>query len=202
MSQDLEHIKHGPTQTGIEELLLRRWSPRAFAEKPVSADDLRKIFTAAAWAASSNGEQPWRFIVGRKGDATYDKIFGCLAEGNQLWVRTVPVLVLSVASKVFARNGAPNYYALHDTGAASANLSLEATALGLHTHGMGGFDRPAARAAFAIPEEFEIGAAWAIGYLGDPAALPERFQSMESSPRTRKPLAEFVFSEWNQPAAL
>lgn len=202
MPQDLEHIKHAPAETGVDDLLLRRWSPRAFADKPVSNADLAKLFTAASWAASSSGEQPWRFLVGRKGEPTWDKIFACLAEGNQLWVKAVPVLVLSVAAKNFARNGAPNYYALHDTGAASANLSLEATALGLHTHGMGGFNQDAARTAFAIPDDFEIGAVWAIGYLGDPATLPERYQAMETAPRTRKPLAKFVFNEWNQPAGL
>ncbi len=71
MSQNLDAIKHGPAESGVEELLLRRWSPRAFAGKPVSSEDLTKIFTAASWAASSYGEQPWRFLVGKKGDATY-----------------------------------------------------------------------------------------------------------------------------------
>lgn len=202
MGVDLEHVKHGPRETGVEDLILRRWSPRAFAEKPVSDEDLTKIFAAGSWAASSNGEQPWRFLVGRKGDATYGKIFDCLAEGNRLWAGAAPVLILSVASRKFQKSGQPNHYALHDTGAASATLSLEATALGMHTHGMGGFDREKARTVFGIPEDFEIGAVWALGYLGDPETLPERYKAAESSPRTRKPLKDFVFSEWEKPAGL
>ena len=200
--EQIEHIKHGPAATGIEPLLLRRWSPRAFSGKPVSSEDLTRMFTAAAWAASSNGEQPWRFLVGRKGDPTYQKIFDCLAEGNQGWAKAAPVLLLSAASRNFSRTGQPNHYALHDTGAASATLSLEATALGLHTHGMGGFDRARSRIAFNIPEDYEIGAVWAVGYLGDPETLSERHRAAETSPRTRKPLNEFVFTEWNQPATL
>jgi nitroreductase len=76
------------------------------------------------------------------------------------------VLLLSVAKRTFTQSGKPNFFALHDTGAASATLSLEATALGLHTHGMAGLDREKARTLFQIPEDFEVGAAWALGYLG------------------------------------
>jgi len=45
------------------------------------------FFTAAAWAASSYGQQPWRFLVGRKGDETYAKIFDSLMEFNQGWAK-------------------------------------------------------------------------------------------------------------------
>ena len=41
--------------------------------------------------------------------------------------KSAPVLVLSVAKKVFTSNGKPNAYGMHDTGAASANLALQAT---------------------------------------------------------------------------
>jgi nitroreductase len=130
MPQDLETIKHGPAESGVEEIILKRWSPRSFADKAISSADLTKIFTAASWAASSSGEQPWRFLVGRKGDATYAKIFDALVEANQDWAKSAPVLILSVGRKTFAQNDRPNPYALHDTGAASATLSLHATALG------------------------------------------------------------------------
>jgi nitroreductase len=202
LTQDLEVLKHGPADSGVEDLILKRWSPRSFSEKPVSSADLVKIFTAAAWAASSSNEQPWRFLVGKKGDETYAKILDALVESNQAWAKSAPVLVLSAARKTFARNGNPNGYALHDTGAASATLSLQATALGLHTHGMAGLDRAKARANFQIPDDFEVCAAWALGYLGDPAVLPDHFRDMETAPRSRKPLSEFVFAEWDQAADL
>jgi nitroreductase len=202
MSENLETLKHGPADSGVEDIILKRWSPRSFADKPVSSEDLTKIFTAASWAASSYNEQPWRFFVGKKGDATYAKILDSLIEFNQGWAKSAPVLILSVAKKTFTQNNQPNAYALHDTGAASANLVLEAIALGLHTHGMAGLDKDKARASFDIPDAFEIGAAWALGYLGDPEALPEPMKEMELAPRQRNPLTDFVFEAWQKPATL
>lgn len=199
---DLETVKHGPAETGVNDLILRRWSPRAFADKPVSSEDLTKIFTAAAWAASSSNEQPWRFFVGKKGDDTYAKIFDSLVEFNQLWAGSAPVLILSVAKKSFTKNAQPNGSALHDTGAAAANMCLQAIALGIHTHGMAGYDKDKARAHFELPEDYEPVAAWALGYLGDPEALSENLKTMEFAPRTRKPLEEFVFNRLDLPAKL
>jgi nitroreductase len=202
MSENLETLKHGPADSGVEDIILKRWSPRSFADKPVSGEDLTRIFTAASWAASSSNEQPWRFFVGKKGDSTYTKIFDALVEFNQLWAKTAPVLILSVGKKTFTKDGKPNAYALHDTGAASANMVLEAIALGLHTHGMAGFDQDKMRATLDVPEAFEIGAVWALGYLGDPEALPGSMKEMELAPRKRNPLSEFVFEAWQKPATL
>jgi nitroreductase len=202
---DLEKLKHAPVSDGIVDIIASRWSPRAFSDKHVSSEDLEKIFTAAAWAASSANEQPWRFLFGRNGDAVFGRIFDSLAEPNQGWVKHVPVLVLSVGRNKFASGpyaDKPNSYGLHDTGAASAYMSLQATALGLHTHGMGGFDHEKARAHFRIPADYDIGACWAIGYLGDPEALPERLKERELAPRSRKGISEFVFAEWEVPAKL
>ena len=199
---DLEVLKHVPTALGLHDLIATRWSPRSFSDKPVTSEDLTKIFTAASWAASSNNEQPWRFLVGKKGDDTYAKILDSLVPFNQDWAKSAPVLILSVAKKTFAKNGNPNGWHLHDTGAASANMCLQATALGLHTHGMAGYDKDKARAYFDLPEDYETGAVWALGYLGDPETLPEHLKKMELSLRERKPLEAFVFNRWEIPATL
>jgi nitroreductase len=201
-AEDVEKVKHAPALPGVIEEILARWSPRAFSHKPVAAEDLKKIFDAARWAASSYNEQPWRFLVGHRGDATYQKIFDSLIEFNQGWAKSAPVLILSAASKSFAHNGATNHFAIHDTGAASAYLALQATALGLHAHSMAGFDQEKARAAFGIPDSYHIGAVTALGHLGDVNTLPEGLRELEVSARQRKPLSEFVFAEWGEPAKL
>src|ERR1700722_10189816 len=194
-------MKHAqPSTEGVLPIILERWSPRAFADREVSPADLKVIFEAARWAPSSYNEQPWRFLVGHRNSETYQKIFDALVPFNQAWVKTAPVLILSVAKKTFTQKGSPNAYGLHDTGAATAYLTLQATADGLHSHSMAGFDHEQVRASFGIPSDYEIGAVTAIGYFGDPASLPERMQKSEVAPRQRKPLDEFVFSEWEKPA--
>ncbi len=197
----IDKLKRAPENPGVLDVILRRWSPRAFSEREVSSENLKRIFEAARWAASSNNEQPWRFLLGRRGDETYRKIFDSLVEFNQIWAKSAPVLVLSASKKSFTPKGNPNRHALHDTGAATANLALQATALGMHAHHMAGFDSDHARASFAIPQDYDIGAVTAIGYLGDPDALPAALREREEAPRSRKPLEEIVFSSWETPAA-
>ncbi len=200
---EVNKLKQAPAVEGVLPAALSRWSPRSFADRDVSPADLKKVFEAARWSASSYNEQPWRFLVGTRNSSTYKKIFSTLIEFNQGWAGTAPVLILGATSAKFAHNGSPNTHALYDLGAAAATLCLQAAALGLRTHSMAGFDQAAARHAFAIPEDYLLGAVIALGYQGEPAALPnEELIAMETTPRTRKALNEFVLSAWGEPAGL
>jgi nitroreductase len=202
-ANEVNTSKQAPAVEGVLPAVLHRWSPRSFADRDVSAEDLKKVFEAARWAASSYNEQPWRYLVGTRGSETYKKIFSTLIPFNQSWAGTAPVLILGVASTKFSHNGAPNGYGLHDLGAASSYLTLQASELGLKTHQMAGFDHEAARKAFGIPEDYVLGSVIALGYLGEPAALGnEQMISMEVAPRERKPLSEVVLSAWGEAAKL
>jgi nitroreductase len=123
-------------------------------------------------------------------------------EFNQNWAKKAAVLVMAVAELAFAKNNSPNRNAHYDVGAATALLSIEATALGLVVHQMAGFDPEKARVAFAIPTGWDPIAAIAIGYPGDPETLPQPYRDRELAPRTRKPLREFVMSgQWGHTAS-
>jgi nitroreductase len=202
-ASEIHELKKAPAVEGVIPEILHRWSPRAFADKVVSAKDLETIFEAVRWTASSNNEQPWRFLVGRKGEETYTKILNVLVPFNQMWAGKAPVLILGVTKTKFSYNGNPNRVALFDLGAASTTLALEAAALGLHTHQMAGFDADAALKAFGIPEDYITGSVIALGYQGDPETLPaDQMKQQETAPRTRKTLGEFVFDGWEKPAKL
>jgi nitroreductase len=180
----------------ILDLLSRRWSPRAFADRPVEAEILRTLFEAARWAPSSFNEQPWRFIVATREDPDdYAKLLSCLVEWNRQWAQGAPVLLLSTASSSFAKNGKANPHGWHDVGLAMMSLAVQATELGIHLHQMAGFDSERARQLYVIPAGFDPVAMAAIGYLGDPEQLPKALRDLEGQPRTRKPLADLVFSE-------
>ncbi|MCR5887286.1 nitroreductase family protein [Hymenobacter sp. J193] len=186
-------MKHAPTTYPVHDLIRKRWSPRAFASYPVAPETLNQVFEAASWAASAMNEQPWRYVYAHHADTeAFQKMVDCLLPGNQPWARHAPVLVLALI-KTDLGNGTPNGAALHDLGMANANLMLEATALGLHGHFMGGFDRDKARQAFQLPENLQPVVMLALGYLGEAEQLEEPFLSREKAPRQRKPLADFAF---------
>jgi nitroreductase len=200
---EVNQLKQAPAVDGVIPAVLARWSPRSFANRDVSPADLRKVFEAARWAASSYNEQPWRFLVGLRNSPTYKKIFSTLIGFNQGWAGAAPVLILGVASSKFSLNGTDNRHSLYDLGAASSYLTLQAAALGLTSHQMAGYDQAAARQAFGIPEDYQLGAVIALGYQGEPSALgQEQLIAQEIAPRTRKPLSEFVLSAWGEPANL
>lgn len=186
-------MKTAATTYPVHELIRQRWSPRSFASQPVAPDALNQMFEAAAWAASAMNEQPWRYIYAHKSDTeTFQKLVDCLVPGNQPWAKNAPVLVLSLV-KTHYDNGNANGAALHDLGMANGNLMLEATALGLHGHFMGGFDAAKAREAFQIPESLQPVAMLALGYIGEADQLDEPFLSREKAPRQRKPVSEIAF---------
>jgi nitroreductase len=182
------------TDHSVHELIAVRWSPYAFADRPVSREDLLSLFEAARWAPSSYNEQPWSYLVAtRKDREEFEKMLSCLVEANRTWAKAVPVLAVGCTSLKFARNGQPNAAAIHDLGLASANLVLEATARGLAVHQMIGILPDRVREVYQVPEGVQPLTGLAIGYASDPASLPENLCQRDAARRPRKPLAAFVF---------
>jgi nitroreductase len=186
-------MNHAPTTHPVHELIRKRWSPRSYAATPVAPVTLNQVFEAASWAFSAMNAQPWQYIYAHKADAeAFQNILDTLLPGNQPWAKSAPVLIIALAKTNFD-NGQPNGAALHDLGAANATLFLEATALGLHGHVMGGFDKEKVRRDFNLSEGLEPAVVLALGYLGEAEQLEEPFLSREKAARTRKPVAEFAF---------
>lgn len=194
-------IKHAQTDHPVQDFIAHRWSPYGFANRAVSEADLRCLFEAARWAASSFNEQPWSYIVATKAQATeFARLLSCLVEANQNWAKAAPVLALGVTTHHFKRNEKPNRVAIHDLGLATGNLVAEATARGLAVHQMGGILQDRAREIYDIPDGSEAVTGMAIGYAGDPDSLPEEIRQRDLAPRTRKPQREFVFhATWREP---
>jgi nitroreductase len=191
------------TRTPIHELLAARWSGRAFdAGKPVVREQVIALLEAARWAPSCYGDQPWRFIVWNRGEdeAAWQQGFECLAPGNQGWVKDAPLLLLVTADTLFNHNGQPNRWGQYDTGAAAENLCLQAEALGMMAHQMGGFDADKARATFGIPERYIPMAMVAVGHAADPSTFNAEVRERETVPRKRRELGELFFAgTWDKP---
>ena len=187
--------KPAVTSKPVHELIRDRWSPRSFdPDRPVPKDTLAALFEAARWAASSNNAQPWRFVVATRDDAAaHARLLGCFLPRNQRWAKAAPVLMIVCARKAFEANGNPNIHAWYDTGAALAQLTFQASAMGLRLHQAAGIDRDKARTELAVPEEFDVCTGIGLGYQGDPDALPEELPGREREPRVRKALGEIAF---------
>jgi nitroreductase len=180
------------TSVPIHEPIAARWSPRAFdPAATVTAEQLSAVLEAARWAATWGRRQPVRFVVGTRGDETFDALAGTLKRGN--WYATAAGALILVC----ADQGPDETTALYsgvDAGAAIANASIEAVARGLVVHPMAGFDADAARTTFGIPDEVRPIAVLAVGTLGDYATADEAIVERDSQPRERLPLDQVVFA--------
>lgn len=176
-------------------LFRERRSPYIFdPERAVARADLEGLFEAARWTMSSYNAQPWRYIVGVKTDnpALWEAIHEVLVEGNQPWTAFAPVLALGIVETHFEHNDKPNSSAVHDLGAASAFLTLEATRRGLSVHQMSGIEPERAHEAFALGPRQQAVTALAIGYEGRDTGLDPAYAERDGLPRTRKALEEIV----------
>ena len=185
-------------KTSVHPLIKERWSPRAFNAQLPESKDLTLLFESASLAASCYNEQPWRFIYATKNQENeYQKLLSCLVEFNQMWVKTAPVIILTLASKHFAKNGNSNAHGWHDVGLAMGNMSIQAMNIDLYMHQMAVFSADKAREVFQIQDQFDDVSMIALGYMGDSDQLPEDIRKMESSEREQRPLDKIIFTgDW------
>jgi len=203
MPADLDQNKVAETRFAIVDDIAQRWSPCSFRPVALTTEQVGSLFEAARWAASSFNDQPWRFLyAGRSENSTgFSRILSTLMDRNPLWAQKAGMLAIVCASTRSARTGKPNPKAVYDTGQAVANLAIQATAMGLHVHQMGGFSADAARTVLDIPGDWEPIVAVAVGYRDVPENLVPEMQSRELSTRERLPLQEIVFHGTGRTAA-
>ncbi|MCC6540806.1 MAG: nitroreductase family protein [Flavobacteriales bacterium] len=176
----------------VHPVLNARFSPRAFSDRAVTDAELELVLEAARWAPSSMNEQPWRFLITRRGEEGHAELLATLNHSNQVWANKAPVLILNLVHRILSRIGQENFHARHDLGIATAQLTAQATALGMGLHILGGFHADAARAAFGIPETYDVVSVIVLGFPGEPDSLPEQLMQRELQHSPRRPLAELV----------
>lgn len=176
------------------ELITKRWSPRAYINRPVDNKLAETLFLAARWAPSSMNEQPWiYYYASREDEVSFNMFLDCLVPGNRVWAKEAGMLILSVALKNFRRNNRPNRHAMHDAGAANTMLALQSASMGLQAHQMGGFDMEKTITTFSLDRALHEPASFiAVGYQGDPSLLPPDLKEREMAPRSRREISDFV----------
>jgi nitroreductase len=181
----------------ILDLIKNRRSSRAFSNRPIEPERIYSLFEATRWAPSSTNEQPWLYIYATQDQAALWKtLFECLNEGNKLWAKDAPLLILSLARKNFSKYPGANAHAMYDLGGANSFLTLQAVEMGLQVRQVAGFNYQKTIDLIHIPETtYEVGVFIAVGYPGDPETLPEKLKTRELAPRERLRQHEFVMNK-------
>lgn len=172
-----------------------RKSIRAFTNKPIEQDQVNSLFEAARWSFSSSNEQAWTYIYATKDQPLWNDLYSCLAEANQEWCQYAPMLILTLAKKQTSKDR-PYRHNLHDVGASSMLMALQAVSMGFQVHPMAGFDGEKARITFNIPDRFETVTMIAVGYASDDVShLKDYQQKSEKERGERFVQSEFVLNK-------
>jgi len=167
------------------EAIKTRRSVRAFTEEEISEDVVQKLIDAARRAPSAGNIQPWEFVIVRK-----HEIKRMLAEAalNQTFIEEAPVVIVVCADQTRSGRGygsrGATLYCIQDTAAATQNLLLAATALGLGACWVGAFYEEKVSKALNIPSGVRPVAIVPVGYPAEKA-----------SSRPRRPISEIVHYE-------
>jgi nitroreductase len=157
----------------------------------MTANEVLTLLEAARWAPSASNMQPWRFVYALRGEAGFDAIADALVPFNRGWAEKASALIVVASKTTTLKDGAevPNMFHAFDTGAAWAQLALQAHLKGWIAHAMGGFDHSRLAVNLKLPEGYALHAVVAVGHQGDPVSLNEMLQAREH-PNDRLPLAD------------
>ena len=148
---------------GVDKQFFSRWSSRAFDGSEVTRDQVEILLEAARWTPSSYNEQPWK-IYYHETKEQKEVFLSLLVEGNQGWAKDAGAIFFIAAKRLLEKTGKQNKHYAFDTGAAWMSLALQAHAMELNAHAMGGFDEERAYEVLSVPkEDYEIFAAIAVG---------------------------------------
>ena len=183
------------------DLVRMRRSVRAYAERPVSEQEVETCLEAARRAPSACNAQPWHFVVIREGQTR--KRLGELSRlaGTRMnrFVGEAPVIVAITAERpnITSRIGAvlkKKPYYLMDIGMAAEHLCLQAAELGLGTCMIGWFDEPEVRSLLGVSRGLRVALLVTLGRPADEGAGGET-AGEEPRPRRRKDLSRIASRE-------
>jgi nitroreductase len=160
----------------VFEAIAARKSVRAFFDRPVEEDVLKKVLEAARSAPSARNGQEWRFVAVQD-RAMRERI--ATEAARQPFVGTAGVLLACCAQTDgrVMRCGQAAYPI--DVAIAMDHLSLAATALGLGTCWIGSFDEMLVKQMLGVPPEVRVVQLMPLGYPVDPAPVAKRRLRLE-----------------------
>lgn len=157
----------------VSEAIRKRFSVRAYKDKPVEEEKLMHVLEAARNAPSASNVQEWHFVVVRDRQ-TRQKLIDVAA--GQEFVGQAPIVIAACASNTdhVMRCGQLAYPI--DLAIAIDHMTLQATELGLGTCWIVSFHEDRARDLLGIPKDIRIVQLVTLGYpaADPPAAKPRK----------------------------
>ncbi|GAC58157.1 putative nitroreductase [Gordonia hirsuta DSM 44140 = NBRC 16056] len=189
------------TTVAVHPLIAGRWSARGYdVSATIDDDELTAILEAGRWAPTWGRIQPVRFLVGRRGDPTFEALTATLNRGNAGWAPAAAAFI-ALATTDDPDDAAKHEYGAMDAGLALGQMLLQTQALGFNGHPMAGFNRTAVDEVFGVPPGYRSMVILAVGKLAeDPSTLTEAIRERDAWPRERLPLDQIAFAgRWDTP---
>lgn len=169
----------------VLEVIRKRYSCRAYRDKPVEQEKLNEILEAARLAPSAKNLQDWRFVVVTDKEKKHK-----LAEAanNQVFIEKAGAIIVacSVSDEVMRCGQALGPI---DVAIALEHICLQAAQSGLATCWIGAFYPDKVRPVVGVPQDVAIIELMAVGY---PADSPKA----EKQPN-REPMEKIVcYEKW------
>jgi len=142
------------------EIIKTRRSIREYSDKPISKDCLEKIIEAGRFAATARDIQPWEFIIITNYD-TLKKISSLADNGRFIAQAKACIAVFCTDTK----------YYLEDGCAATENILLAATSLGIGSCWVAGDKKPyclEVNKLLNVPTSFKLVSLISLGYPRSP----------------------------------
>jgi nitroreductase len=152
----------------ILDVISKRYSCRAYLDKPIEQEKLDQVFEAARLAPSAKNLQDWRFVVVRDKEKK-SEIAACTNRPEVFGKAAVMVAACSNSDYVMTCGQAVGPI---DVSIALEHISLQATELGLATCWIGSFDTKKVRKILEIPQDIAIIELMALGYPADEGKQP------------------------------
>jgi len=182
----------------LYETIRRRRSVRKYKNDPVPEEAITRCLDAARLAPSWRNGQPWRFIVVRNRETIQQLMrTGSMGGAANLWMKDAPLVLVACAEPRISGDKGDQPYYLVDVAIALEHLVLAATAEGLGTCWIGGFNEDRVRQALDIPDHIRVVAMTPLGHPADEKGLYDRLAVVGKRQARRLSLQEIVrYEKW------
>jgi len=154
----------------ILEAIRKRYSCRAYQDRPVEQEKLDQIFEAARLAPSAKNMQDWRFVVVTDKEKRYQL---AKAANNQMFLKNAGAIIVACSNSDYVMRCGQSIGPI-DVAIALEHICLQAADLGLATCWIGSFEPEKVRAILDIPNDITVIELMALGYPADEPKKPRR----------------------------